>query len=535
MLFGNSLAFAFGERLQHSYAWTAQPTGATAVLFALAADSSENVLAAGSLFQLGNEGYQSDILLVKLDRNGSEVWSYLVGGPGEDEAKGLGTDRDGNVYLCGTFQNHVDFDPGPEVDLKAAPTAHPSLRNAFISKLTSDGTYQWTRSFQWEGDSADGFGDALSWLPPDRLIVVGRFGGPIDFDPGAGVAPYSGGPTGMYVLELTTEGEFVSIGEFGGATASYPTHVLSDAAGNIFYSTVFRGRVDFDPTPGTDYRNAATIRDNFSVTKLNSDLSYAWTVTYRVWKGALAVTPEGEVVVSGWLIGTVDFDPGPGEVLRTATRPGPGELERDTFVTKLNPDGAHVWTYTIGETSLDGGDSVAVDRDGGVLVNGHWFGGSMDFDASERVEEHVCNGFQCNFLLRLHAEGSFDWVKLTQHTANFFGPPPIAVDSANNIYFARDVQYSTDVDPTCEIDERDPLAQGGSSRFLTKLVYQSRTADYDKDGDVDLFDLAAHQNCFAGEGSDTCQPGCDVFDLNPDNALDLADFAALVALLGGPR
>ena len=60
------------------------------------------------------------------------------------------------------------------------------------------------------------------------------------------------------------------------------------------------------------------------------------------------------------------------------------------------------------------------------------------------------------------------------------------------------------------------------------------TAGIDHDGDVDLLDLAACQNCFEGEAATTCAQGCDEFDLTPDNALDLSDFPEVHALFTGP-
>jgi hypothetical protein len=56
--------------------------------------------------------------------------------------------------------------------------------------------------------------------------------------------------------------------------------------------------------------------------------------------------------------------------------------------------------------------------------------------------------------------------------------------------------------------------------------------DYDRDGDVDLFDFGEFQRCFAvSPMPDGCAPG----DLNGDDAVDLADHAALTDVLGGPQ
>ena len=55
--------------------------------------------------------------------------------------------------------------------------------------------------------------------------------------------------------------------------------------------------------------------------------------------------------------------------------------------------------------------------------------------------------------------------------------------------------------------------------------------DFDSDGDVDLYDMALLQVCFADDGgADHCRCG----DVDARNAVSLDDFAVLVQLLTGP-
>jgi len=71
-------------------------------------------------------------------------------------------------------------------------------------------------------------------------------------------------------------------------------------------------------------------------------------------------------------------------------------------------------------------------------------------------------------------------------------------------------------------------------RFITKLSLAPRDADFDSDGDVDLRDVAAYQNCFEGQNADTCGTGCDEFDLVTDHSLDVHDYTLLLDRLTGP-
>ena len=54
--------------------------------------------------------------------------------------------------------------------------------------------------------------------------------------------------------------------------------------------------------------------------------------------------------------------------------------------------------------------------------------------------------------------------------------------------------------------------------------------DFDGDGDVDLDDFGAFQGCFGQSAVGDCVPG----NLMGGPTIDLADFAALYAVFGGP-
>ncbi len=60
----------------------------------------------------------------------------------------------------------------------------------------------------------------------------------------------------------------------------------------------------------------------------------------------------------------------------------------------------------------------------------------------------------------------------------------------------------------------------------------SRTGDADDDGDVDLLDVAGLQGCHSGPGGGV-GPGCEPFDLDEDDDVDLADWDAMTLALTG--
>ncbi|MHC4696395.1 MAG: hypothetical protein ACYTFA_06610 [Planctomycetota bacterium] len=59
--------------------------------------------------------------------------------------------------------------------------------------------------------------------------------------------------------------------------------------------------------------------------------------------------------------------------------------------------------------------------------------------------------------------------------------------------------------------------------------------DYDRNGDVTLFDFAAMQICFTNEGPTDVSPCCRIFDFEPDSDVDLDDFDVVQATFTGPQ
>src|SRR3954468_12780500 len=63
-----------------------------------------------------------------------------VGSTGADRVVSVAADRAGNVFVTGTYQGTVDFDPG-------AGTAELSGGGGFVARYAADGTLVWARGF----------------------------------------------------------------------------------------------------------------------------------------------------------------------------------------------------------------------------------------------------------------------------------------------------------------------------------------------------------------------------------------------------
>jgi len=105
----------------------------------------------------------NDMFVAKYDKNGNFLWVRQAGGPGRDEAKGLGCDGAGNVYVCGLYSDGAVFGNLP-------PFPNTGHYNTFLAKYSPDGNLQWVRS------SLQGPDDNVAWaltLDKNGLIYVG--------------------------------------------------------------------------------------------------------------------------------------------------------------------------------------------------------------------------------------------------------------------------------------------------------------------------------------------------------------------------
>ena len=114
----------------------------------------------------------------------------------------------------------------------------------------------------------------------------------------------------------------------------------------------------------------------------------------------IAGAADGSLYVIGAFEGTLDLGGGP------LDNPS-ANFVHDVFLTKLGPDGAHVWSKQYGNQPDDqDGYGVAVDSDGNVIATGK-FRGPIDFGGGELVEDQQ----EDVFVAKLSPAGDALWAR----------------------------------------------------------------------------------------------------------------------------
>ena len=117
---------------------------------------------------------------------------------------------------------------------------------------------------------------------------------------------------------------------------------------------------------------------------------------------AVVVDDSGNVYVTGYFSGTVDFDSGSGVFNLTSAGEG------DVFVAKYSADGALVWAKSMGGEGTDKGLDIALADDGSLLVTGYFYD-TADFDPSDETFALTSAGMNDAFTLKLDADGNLVW------------------------------------------------------------------------------------------------------------------------------
>lgn len=384
---------------------------------------------------LTSSGVQ-DVFVSKIDANGSLVWAVRVGGTGIDLGNEISLDAYGGIYVAGSFEGTVDFDPGSGTSNLTSQTA----ASAFILKLNPSGSYAWARTIGSNlGTSAEG----LSVSAAGVVHLGGNFAGTCDLDPGPGtVTAITVGNIDLFLVELDSAGDYSWGIDFGSNGLEGCAAVAEDVNGDIYMTGYFANTCDFDPGNGTT-NLTATGNDAF-VTKYSSTGALTWASKFGgggTEGGAdLTVDYAGKVYITGYFDGTCDFDPGAGTANLSA-----GTGISDAFVACLNTNGSYSWAGELGGTSVEVGQSIALDIAGNVYVTGR-FSGTVDFDPGAGTQNLISAGVEDVFVSKLSSSGAFVSAHKFGAVSNDNGNA-IALDASNNVFVAGYFNGTTDVDP----------------------------------------------------------------------------------------
>ncbi|HKW14050.1 MAG TPA: FlgD immunoglobulin-like domain containing protein [Candidatus Krumholzibacteria bacterium] len=221
-------------------------------------------------------------------------------------------------------------------------------------------------SQKYGGVNSQGFG-AVAADASGNLYVGGSFYGTVNF--GGGNRTSNGG-SDIALVKFTSAGAYVWDRTFGDvADAQYATGVGVDASGNVFFSGVFEGSVNF----GGGLLTSAGDRDIF-VAKFSPTGTYTWAKRFGTTAEEecqdMVVDITNGVCIAGYTAGSINFGGG------VLTNQG----SYDAYLARFDGTGAHQWSKRFGDASAQYGAAVTTDHWGNIFF-GMTFAGSVDMGA----------------------------------------------------------------------------------------------------------------------------------------------------------
>lgn len=240
-----------------------------------------------------------------------------------------------------------------------------------------------------------------------NVFTTGAIHGSVDMDPGTGVANYfSAGGDDPFVCKLNTGGGLEWAVSFGNLYNCSAEGIALDADGSIYVTGYFADQVDFDPGIETNTLTATGNNNDIFLLKLNADGSFAWAQRYGSSNddrgAAVAVDDDGNILLTGSFIGTVDFQNGTG----TTYLDSPTGTA-DAFVLRMNGAGEFVWAVSFTGDHPQLVNEVATDAAGNVFVAGYVYGTS-DFGTASLVTPY---DDPLGYIAKLLPTGVLAWVE----------------------------------------------------------------------------------------------------------------------------
>lgn len=402
----------------------------------------------------------NDMFFTKVDANGNLVaFRRTEGAPGSSiTPSSVKIDLNGDFTMCGTFSGIIDFDP----NFTSYNIQEIGASDCFILKWDAGLNFLWVK--QIGANNNFEYASSLDVDVMGNVYVTGTHYGNIDLDPGSGVfMANSLGFKDAYVLKLDNMGNYQWGCNFGSTLDDGGVAICLDGYGSVWSTGYFADLIDFDPSftthivsPGNGY--------GAYISKLDVNGNYLDAKAFTPLVGGsmnpfgIIADASGNIYSTGYLIGTVDFDPSFSSFNLTSVG------SNDVYVSKISNNCNLIWAKSFGGTNLDIGKALFLDNNNNLYVTGN-YRGSVDFDPDPGSHILSAVGGDDVFINKLDVNGNFLCASSIGGTGNE-SSNSIAMDSEQSIIIAGYFQSVTDFDPG--IGTYTIIPSGSNETFVSK-------------------------------------------------------------------
>ncbi|RTY96035.1 T9SS type A sorting domain-containing protein [Flavobacterium sp. GT3R68] len=408
---------------------------------------------------------ERDVFMAQYNTNGNYIWAKASGGTGDANMGSIALDSNGNINSTGNFSKLFDFDPS------GATQNLSSIGNfdIFISKYSSAGAFLNAGIIGGypTGDFAENE-NKVALGPTESIYVAGVFSNIVDFDPSpAKVNLTALGQKDIFIAKYTPAGNYSWAKSIGGVASESMsiTALTADTNDNVYITGYFYGTVDFDPSPNTAALTSVGFSDIF-IAKYGPSGNYLWAKLIQKTGNnsgtnpikSIAADANGNIYISGYFEGSLDFDPSPANAIRTSTQ------FYDIFMAKYDSNGNYLWANAIGGNWYDRANAMCLSSNGDIYITGP-FADVVDFDPSAGTAILDGGGLNNMYFAKYNSNGGLLWVKgiLGLDVAEF---ETMAINANNQLYLSGRFVGSADFDPSAAV--AITTSSGSVDHFIAK-------------------------------------------------------------------
>lgn len=410
------------------------------------------------------------VLATFISNSQNLIWAKSIGGIGEDIVTSIDVDINSNIYVCGSFTNTVDFDPGPGT----ATISAGLTRDVFISKYDNQGNFVWVKQII----GAAYYGVECYFIDLDEsgdFLITGSFQSTVDFDPGPGVKYLTAkmntaGDKDVFICKYDKNGNLKWAKSFYGSRGEGYC-VKTDSNKNVYTTGSFSGRGNFDPGAGTFTLAPRNFDNDIFISKLDSSGNFVWAKGFGSesaydYARSLTIGPNNDLYCTGIFAGNnVDFDPGSNTFyLSSSTQ------NYDIYFSRFTLEGDFVWAKKIGGIKSDYVSAIQVDNYGELYICGK-FSRVVDFDPGPGTTNLLGNGGIDSldaFIAKYNTAGELKWVNKIGGPDSLEYIRSLVLDKNRDIYVCGTYEGITDFDPSATT--YDIVSQGMTDMFTAKYL-----------------------------------------------------------------
>lgn len=358
-----------------------------------------------------------------------------IGGLYQEKSNAIAKDKEGNIYVAGTFQGTVDFNPTDEIyELTSiANPENPKSFDAFIAKYDANANLQWVFNL---GSGGANMARAIVIDDSSNVFIGGYFEGIVDFDPSQNIVnENTGNGRNAFIAKYNSIGNYQWVKNIGNEeTAPFEDNDLRfeeinditlDVDGNIYTTGVFEGTIDVDNLDGFDSDDTYT-----SYLDLN------------------------------------------------------GNSSRDFFVASYLSNGEFVIGFSRGGHNTDASHAIRVDFDYNIYIGG-FFEDTCFFNINPNLPMYqLSNGQKDGFVAKYNLYNECIWAKKFGSTGDEqVSIGGLEIDGKNNFYIAGEFEGTVNMS-LCGCAIHNMISKGGKDFFAGKYDQYSNLKTFIFNGSV---------------------------------------------------